>query len=139
MHATHTKTFLCALAIGVSSIQCAVAEEVWVVTDHAHPLRAVEGARIIYLDDPILLKSELGADLPNDAASAADIVKERLTRGGRDLQRRLALAYQGVADAWRLHIEKIPAVVVDQRYVVYGVTDASDAVARVRAYRSAHP
>jgi len=48
-------------------------------------------------------------------------------------------AYQGVADAWGLGIVKIPAVVVDRRYVVYGEPDVARAVARIDAYRSARP
>ncbi|NQB78478.1 DUF1525 domain-containing protein, partial [Pseudomonas aeruginosa] len=34
---------------------------------------------------------------------------------------------------------KIPAVVVDRRYVVYGEPDVSRAVARINAYQSAQP
>ena len=52
---------------------------------------------------------------------------------------RIGHAYQGVADAWGLGIAKIPAVVVDRRYVVYGEPDVSRAVARINAYRSTQP
>ena len=38
-----------------------------------------------------------------------------------------------------LGIAKIPAVVVDRRYVVYGEPDVSRAVARINAYRSTQP
>jgi len=34
---------------------------------------------------------------------------------------------------------KIPAVVVDRRYVVYGEPDVPRAVARIDAYRSTQP
>lgn len=59
--------------------------------------------------------------------------------GGEALQRRIGHAYQGVADAWGLGIAKIPAVVVDRRYVVYGEPDVPRAVARINAYRSTQP
>ena len=54
-------------------------------------------------------------------------------------KRRIGHAYQGVADAWGLGITKIPAVVVDHRYVVYGEPDVARAVARINAYRSTQP
>lgn len=115
------------------------AEEIWVVTDQAHVVQVPKAIRVIYLDEPARIKSELNADLPSDPTRALFTVKERLRQGGEDLQRRLALAYQGVIDAWKLRIQKIPAVVVDQRYVVYGDGDTSSAIARVREYRRTHP
>lgn len=63
-------------------------------------------------------------------------MRQRLYDGGEALQRRIGHAYQGVADAWGLGIAKIPAVVIDRRYVVYGEPDVPHAVARIDAYRS---
>ena len=48
-------------------------------------------------------------------------------------------AYQGVTDAWSLGITSIPAVIVDQRYVVYGVSDLGQALARIERYREEQP
>ena len=45
-------------------------------------------------------------------------------------------AAAGNALAGRLGIEKLPAVVVDGRYVVYGVRDVARAVERVAAWRA---
>ena len=58
---------------------------------------------------------------------------------GADLQGRIRQAYQGVADAWGLGIAKIPAVVVDRRYVVYGEADVARALAHIEEYRRARP
>ena len=66
-------------------------------------------------------------------------VRERLREGGRDLQRRIGRAYQDVADAWGLGIAKVPAVVVDRRYVVYGEPDVARAMARIEAHRRTQP
>ena len=44
-----------------------------------------------------------------------------------------------MTDAWSLGVTKIPAVVVDRRYVVYGETDVSRALARIEEYRRAQP
>ena len=71
----------------------------------------------------------------NSTDDTATIVRERLKRGGADLERRLREAYQGVTDAWSLGITRIPAVVVDGRYVVYGEADVERALARIEAYR----
>jgi integrating conjugative element protein (TIGR03757 family) len=117
----------------------AVAADVLVVTDSRHPVQAPAGVRIIELDQPAHIEAELTARLPADPAQAEALVRQRLLDGGADLQRRIGQAYQGVADAWGLGIVKIPAVVVDRRYVVYGEPDVAHAVARIDAYRSARP
>ena len=41
--------------------------------------------------------------------------------------------------AWSLGIAKIPAVVVDRRYVVYGEANVARALARIEEYRRAQP
>ncbi|MGD9729791.1 MAG: DUF1525 domain-containing protein, partial [Nitrospiraceae bacterium] len=35
-------------------------------------------------------------------------------------------------------ITKVPAIMVDRRYVIYGESDMARALARIEAYRSAH-
>ncbi|MEO3691386.1 TIGR03757 family integrating conjugative element protein [Roseateles paludis] len=117
----------------------AVAADMLVVTDSRHPVQAPAGVRVIELDQPAHIEAELTARLPADPAQAEALVRQRLLDGGVDLQRRIGQAYQGVADAWGLGIVKIPAVVVDRRYVVYGEPDVAHAVARIDAYRSARP
>jgi integrating conjugative element protein (TIGR03757 family) len=41
-----------------------------------------------------------------------------------------------VLDAFSLGVTKVPAVVVDRRYVVYGEHDVAAALALIAAYRS---
>jgi integrating conjugative element protein (TIGR03757 family) len=112
---------------------------VLIVTDSRHPVQAPAGVRIIELDQATRIEVELAAHLPADPQQAAALVRQRLHDGGEALQRRIGHAYQGVADAWGLGIAKIPAVVVDRRYVVYGEPDVPRAVARIKAYRSTQP
>jgi integrating conjugative element protein (TIGR03757 family) len=109
------------------------------ITDHQHPVVAAPGVRLIELDAPARIEAELAAQLPSDPDRAATMVRQRLKDGGAELQQRLAKAYQGVADAWSLGIVKLPAVVVDQRYVVYGESAVERAFARIDAYRRARP
>lgn len=117
----------------------ASASEVWVVTDQQHSVRAPSGVRIIDLDAPRTIQRELFAHLPPDPTQAAAIAKQRLKQGGPELQERLAAAYQAVADAWRLGVSKIPAVIVDKRFVVYGEPDVERAVSWIEDYRRTHP
>jgi integrating conjugative element protein (TIGR03757 family) len=88
------------------------------------------------LDAPASLEARLSGRLPADPTRAAAIVHRRLQKGGTSFQRRLATAYQGVTDAWSLGITKIPAVVVDRHYVVYGVPDVDRAISLIQEYRS---
>lgn len=130
---------LCALAAMSVAISHAAVADVRVFTDRHHAIEAPAGVHVIELDAPPRIEAELAANLPADPAQAAAIVRQRLQDGGTSLQRRLADAYQGVTDAWSLGVTKIPAVVVDRRYVVYGETDVSRALARIEEYRRTQP
>jgi integrating conjugative element protein (TIGR03757 family) len=133
--AFRTACALCALAAATS----VMAEDVRVFTDRLHPIEAPAGVRVVELDAAARIETALAADLSSDPARAAAIVQQRLQDGGAALQRRLAEAYQGVTDAWSLSVTKIPAVVVDRRYVIYGETDVARALARIEAYRRTEP
>jgi len=115
----------------------AFAADVLVITDSRHPVRAMGGERVIELDLPSRIEAELSAGLPADAIVAAELVRKRLREG--KLQRRIGQAYQGLADARALGIIKVPAVVVDGRYVVYGDPDVARAVARIESHRRVQP
>lgn len=131
-----------AVALGLAATalsQAAMAADVLVVTDSRHPVQAPAGARVIELDQAGRIEAELSAGLSADSARAAAIVQQRLRDGGQDLQRRIARAYQEVADAWGLGIAKLPAVVVGRRYVVYGDADVARAMARIETHRRAKP
>ncbi|MDR0577987.1 MAG: TIGR03757 family integrating conjugative element protein [Candidatus Accumulibacter sp.] len=123
---------LCFLLFGLTA-----AADVLIVTDRQHPVRAASDVRLIELDRPMRIEAELSAGLPADPGRASEIVRQRLREG--DIQDRLRKAYQGVVEARGLGIGKIPAVVVDQRYVVYGETDVAQAVTRIEAHRRTQP
>lgn len=123
------------------ALLCTVASaaDIIVVTDGDHPIQSPPGIRVIQLDAAQRIEAELAANLPNDPARSTAIVQQRLKEGGSALQQRLGSAYQGIVDAWSLGIATIPAVVVDQRYVVYGEPDIAKALARVAEYRETQP
>ncbi|MGV4658900.1 TIGR03757 family integrating conjugative element protein [Burkholderia pseudomallei] len=120
-----------------SWVSTAMGADIWIVTDQQHPVRSLAHARVIELDAPTQIEATLSQGLPANPSEAAAEVRERL--GNTAVTQQLTAAYQGVTDAWRIGVTKIPAVVVDQRYVVYGDPDVAHAVARIQAYREAHP
>ena len=126
------------LAITLTAVSSsAFAADIIVITDSSHPVKPMGGERIIELDQPARIEAELSADLPADPNRATALARQRLSTGHSDLQRRMGQAYQGVADAWSLGIAKIPAIVLDQRYVVYGEPNVARAVVRIRTYLTA--
>ena len=115
----------------------AVGAEVVAFTLSSIPLRAGVGATVHVLDARDAHAEAFGADLPDDPERALAEVKRRMaTAEGRAALERIAAAAAGNALASRLGIEKVPAVVVDGRYVVYGVRDVVRAVERIEAWRA---
>ncbi|HCE5828625.1 TPA: TIGR03757 family integrating conjugative element protein [Pseudomonas aeruginosa] len=126
------------VALALAS-QATSAAEVTVFTDRSVMLKSAGNANVVHLDAAQEIEVSLAADLPADPHRAQAIVQERLKQGGTRLQRDLASAWQGVADAWSLSIATVPAVVVDRRYVIYGEPNVARAVTRIEAYRRAQP
>ncbi|MFJ5299191.1 TIGR03757 family integrating conjugative element protein [Pseudomonas sp. NPDC088368] len=125
---------------------CAVAlpsiahSEAWVITDSHHPVQSPAGVRIILLDDSERLQDKLSEHLPADPQQGMAIAQQRLrSTDGVRLQKDLTRAQQGIADAWSLGITKVPAVVVDRKYVVYGESNVSVAMQLISNYREMHP
>ncbi|RMT61578.1 hypothetical protein ALP43_200240 [Pseudomonas azotoformans] len=111
--------------------------ETWVITDQGHPVSVPSDTRIILLDEQQRLEENLSHELPADPRQAeAAIQRYLVSPAGKQLQNELAQAQQGVTDAWSLRVEKVPAVVVDRRYVVYGEPDVAKAVASIERARS---
>lgn len=116
------------LPLAFLSITTFTQAQTWVITDQSHPITSPGPARNILLDQQHL-ESELSRGLPADPHQAAAIIQSRLTPpSGKRSQTDLAKAQQDLTDAWSLGITKIPAVVVDRRYVVYGEPDIAKAL-----------
>lgn len=135
----HVPLIAASLLLAALPLASATATEVTVFTDQSIPVRAAADATVVHLDAARTIEAQLAADLPADPNRAQAIARQRLQQGGEQLQRNLASAYQGVADAWSLGITTLPAVVVDRRYVVYGEPDVAKALARIAAYKRARP
>lgn len=99
------------VAIFASSLPLAHAD-ILAISDHAHPLTNLAGARIVLLDAPERIEQELSAGLPADPRQAAALMQQRLhSASAQHLGRDLIKAHQDVADAWSLGVTKVPAVV----------------------------
>lgn len=129
---------LIAVYLGTAVLQ-AQAADVVAFTDAQHPLSNTNGARVVLLDAPTHVEATLSAQLPRDPTQAEAVVRARLSQSEPELRERLTSAYQNVVEAWALKVAKVPAIVVDRRYVVYGEIDVAAAVQRIAAYRDARP
>lgn len=100
-----------------------------VFVNSAMLLTHADGATVYLLDGLQLLQEQLSQGLPTTEAEATRVARERMQRLGGQLQARAANAAQGLALAAQYGIDRIPAVVIDGRAIVYGVTDVQKAVA----------
>ncbi|MFP1824522.1 TIGR03757 family integrating conjugative element protein [Lonsdalea quercina] len=57
----------------------------------------------------------------------------------QEQEAQLTRAYQVLMDAWSMGIAKVPAVVFEDKYVVYGTTDIGLARQKLEAWRERQP
>ena len=108
-----------------------------IFTDNAHSVTTPSpDIPIVYLDAPDRMQSEMFGQLPADAAQAEKQAREILASPDfKARQQQLAGAYQGVMKAWSIGLKKYPAVVFDDKWVVYGTTDVDVATHQLNAWR----
>ncbi|MDU8456760.1 TIGR03757 family integrating conjugative element protein [Pseudomonas syringae group sp. J254-4] len=129
------KAFLILIAATQASFASA---ETWIITDRNHPVQAPAHVRLILLDESERLEAKLSEGLPANQQQAIAIMQQRLkSSDAQRLQRDLALAQQDLVDAWSMGVTKVPAVVVDSKFVVYGETNATAAEYRIAQWRTA--
>lgn len=113
-----------------------------IYTDHAHPVTGELSPDITVteLDAPDRLQSELFGPLSANPAQAEQQARAVIaSQAFRQSQQAMAGRYAGVAHAWSLGLEKYPAVVFDDKWVVYGTTDVAAARAKLDAWREKQP
>lgn len=129
---SHSRRRRWSLPFAALFIVATVQAETWVITDQEHPVVAPVGVRVIRLDEQQRLEEQLSRSLPPDPRQAAAAAQRFMaTAEGARLQADLAKAQQRTADAWSTGVEKIPAVVVDRKYVVYGEPNVTVATALI--------
>ncbi|HGJ5065086.1 TPA: TIGR03757 family integrating conjugative element protein [Salmonella enterica subsp. enterica serovar Muenchen] len=109
-----------------------------VYTDHAHPPAGVTGdTRVVWLDAPEQLQQSLFGSLTSDPKEAEHRAQAVIhSAGWQQKQTELAQAYRGLLQAWQMDLEKYPAVVSDDHFVVYGTSDAVVAEGLFRSHRA---
>ncbi|AJJ25257.1 hypothetical protein CH49_2911 [Yersinia enterocolitica] len=81
-------------------------------------------------------KGGIFGSLPTNPVQAEKQVRKLLASPTFKLQQQqLAAAYQGIMKAWSLGLEKYPAVVFDDQWVVYGTTDIDVATQQFTIWR----
>lgn len=119
---------------------CAIAG-VEVFTIAGEPVINVPNATaVIELDAPARLDAQISQDLPSDPVQAKQLLQSRMHNPEwQHTLHEYGQRYQGIARAWMLEIDKVPAVVVDSRYVVYGEPNVAHALAEIEQARGEHP
>lgn len=95
-----------------------------VFTTANHPaINADANVRVVFLDAPDLQQDAILGQFNSDSIRAAHEAKSGLKQMSVEQQQQIVEAWRGVIAAWKLGIEKYPAVVFDDVDVVYGTTD----------------
>lgn len=95
-----------------------------------------EGAAVVELDQPGRLDAELSDGLPTTESAATEELQRRMQGAEwQDMAARYQRAARGVARAWMLGVEQVPAVVLDGEYVVYGEHDVQAALNQIQDYQ----
>ncbi|WP_249978039.1 TIGR03757 family integrating conjugative element protein [Vreelandella olivaria] len=98
--------------------------------------RVPDGVAVIELDGPARLDGEISQGLPQDQTAAKAEMQQRMqSPEWEQVAARYGDLHMGVARAWLLRVEKVPAVVVDGEYVVYGQPDVTAAVMEILEQR----
>ncbi|WP_205951689.1 TIGR03757 family integrating conjugative element protein [Pantoea stewartii] len=113
-----------------------------IYTDHAHPVTGElsPDVTVTELDAPDRLLAQQFGPLSAAPAQAEQQARAVIASPAfRQNQQALTAGYAGVAHAWSLGLEKYPAVVFDDKWVVYGTTDVAAARAKLDAWREKQP
>ncbi|EFS5380637.1 TIGR03757 family integrating conjugative element protein [Salmonella enterica] len=103
-----------------------------VYTDRHHlPANVQSDTRVVYLDETEQLAESLFGPLSKNSVQAEHQAQSIIhSPEWKQRQAVMVRAYQGLIQAWQLGLKKYPAVVFDERDVVYGTAD----VALARTY-----
>ena len=82
-----------------------------------------------HLDDVDLALAEFGTSLPNNFAQAEVEARKRLNSPrGTAAMKRLQGAFEGLVMAWSHGVDRLPAILINDRYLIYGVRDVDEAL-----------
>lgn len=130
---THRITMVVAIALS-AFVTVARAEEVTVYSTSKIQLQNVPPhAAVVLLDAPQEIQAKMSRGLPAHPQQAAELIKTRRhSPEWQQLQLQLRESADDVVKAWVAGVTKVPAVTVDNKYVVYGMTDVGAALQKIR-------
>ncbi|ERK11950.1 hypothetical protein L580_4221 [Serratia fonticola AU-P3(3)] len=125
------------LAIGCAAVSVQAATVVY--TDSQHPPAGLgSGHHVVYLDAPETVQREVFGALSADPRKAEQLAHAVLqSPDWQQKEQQIVQAYQGVIQAYGIGLNKYPAVVFDDRYVVYGTADVALAEAKLAEHKGA--
>ncbi|MEX0445627.1 TIGR03757 family integrating conjugative element protein [Xenorhabdus sp. SGI246] len=101
-----------------------------VYTDRQHPPDNLSpDTQIVWLDAAEQRQQQIFAQLsaePQQAAQQAQAILQ--SPQWQQQEQQLVKAYRDIIQAWQLGVNKYPAVVFDNQYVVYGTADIAQAI-----------
>lgn len=119
---------LVVLATVVGMVQAADSVLVFTTTERPVTESQKIKSQTYRLDDANNALRVLDRKLPGTFDAAyAELQKRMNAASGRAALESLDKSYQGVVLAWELGVERLPAIVFDRQYVVYGVTSVDKA------------
>lgn len=112
-----------------------------IYTTARYPVENPEpGVVIQVLEDIHSLEQSLFPALSQHPEQAEQQAREQMKQPDwREQEARLTRAYQSLLDAYALGVEKVPAVVLDEKYVVYGTTDIRVAEKKQDTWQETQP
>ncbi|EKN4905983.1 MULTISPECIES: TIGR03757 family integrating conjugative element protein [Serratia] len=125
------------LAIGCAAVSAQAATVVY--TDSQHPPAGLgAGHQVVYLDAPEVVQREVFGALSADPRQAEQQAKTVLqSPDWQQKEQQIVQAYHGVIQAYDIGLKKYPAVVFDDRYVVYGTADVALAEVKLAEHKGA--
>ncbi len=88
--------------------------------------------KVFYLDNVERIEKILSTGLPSDEAMARERALKNVEEYGKDsLEQDFKVAYEGIFYARNNKINRYPAIIFDDQYVVYGVTDVDLALEKM--------
>ena len=135
------QTLLSVALLGSLSLSAAASPSVWVfTTEQLPPLKRLDLAHQVFvLDDIEKLLRALAFQYPGSEGKAEQKANVILnSQKGQALLAQIKRNAHSVAIAWQSGIARLPAVLIDEQYVVYGEYNVQIAMDRVKRHRHAH-
>lgn len=113
-----------------------LAEQVEVFKLAAQSVHTVPGAKVYDVDALRAITERLSAGLPSSPGVATEMARARFAAMSVADKAALQLAARVVGQAAHYRIVKVPAIVIDRRAVVYGVSDVALALTIYRRWHA---